>query len=52
LAGCFKSISPNQHELVAMSNIAKELLPEVEDKYTIDKVTKQQVEGKSPSNTY
>jgi hypothetical protein len=29
-----------------MSNTAKEILPEVEEKYTIGELTKQQLEGK------
>ncbi|KAG2174441.1 hypothetical protein INT44_006704 [Umbelopsis vinacea] len=45
MAGCFKSISPNQHELIAMSNTAKEVLPEVEEKYKISELTKHQLDG-------
>jgi len=44
LAGCFKSISPNQHELVAMSNAALKALPVIEDKLMTDKITQDQLQ--------
>ncbi|KAI8584452.1 hypothetical protein K450DRAFT_216476 [Umbelopsis ramanniana AG] len=44
-AGCFKSISPNQHELAAMSNTAREVLPEVEERYKMSELTKHQLDG-------
>jgi hypothetical protein len=46
LAGSFNSISPNQHELAAMSNTARDVLPEGDENYIIDKVTREQLKGK------
>ncbi|CAO3674097.1 unnamed protein product [Umbelopsis vinacea] len=43
LSGSFTSTSPNQHELVAMSNTAKKLLPPVDDKSITDQITAEQL---------
>lgn len=45
LAGSFTSISPNQHELIAMSNTARNLLPSNNDNHILDQITKPELKG-------
>jgi hypothetical protein len=45
LAGSIKSISPNQHELVAMSEAARKILPSVENTLFQNQLSEYETDG-------